>query len=262
MNTSSIDTRMQSAPSSPSIGRIYWLETRNEFLRMLRTPMFALPTLLFPLVFYVMFGVLLNRGSNSGMGAYLMATYGVFGVMGAAMFGFGATVAMERTQGMLRLKRALPTPPGAYLFAKTGMAMLFVLMISLCLLLIATTLAKVTLTPTQAMLLILTNLLGSLPFAALGLYIGSWASVNGAPAILNMILLPMAFLSGLWLPLSILPSWLQTLAPVWPSYHLAQIALKVLGRDDGYALWLHIGVLLLVTVVFAVLARSRLAHSE
>lgn len=260
MNTSSIAIRTQSAPSSPSMGRIYWLETRNEFLRMLRTPMFALPTLLFPLVFYVMFGVLLNRGN--GMGAYLLATYGVFGVMGAAMFGFGATVAMERSQGMLRLKRALPTPPCAYLFAKTGMAMLFVLMISLCLLLVAITLGKVTVTPMQAVLLILTNLLGSLPFAALGLYIGSWASANGAPAILNMILLPMAFLSGLWLPLSILPAWLQTLAPVWPSYHLAQVALKVLGRDDGYPLGLHIGVLLLVMGVFAVLARSRLARSE
>ncbi|MBE2211567.1 MAG: ABC transporter permease [Xanthomonadaceae bacterium] len=248
--------------SSPSTIRIYWLETRNEFLRMLRTPMFALPTLLFPLVFYVMFGVLLNRGGGNGMGAYLLATYGVFGVMGAAMFGFGATVAMERTQGMLRLKRALPTPPGAYLFAKTGMAMLFVLMISLCLLAVATTLGKVALTPTQAALLVVVNLLGSLPFAALGLYVGTWSSANGAPAILNMIMLPMAFLSGLWLPLSILPAWLQTIAPVWPSYHLSQIALKVLGRDAGQPLWLHIAVLVLVTVVFAVLARSRLARSE
>ena len=246
--------------SSPSIARIYWLETRNEFLRMLRTPMFALPTLLFPLVFYVMFGVMLNRGS--GGGAYLLATYGVFGVMGAAMFGFGATVAMERSQGMLRLKRVLPMPPGAYLFAKTGMAMLFVMIISLCLLAVATTLAKVTLSPTQAALLVVINLLGGLPFAALGLYVGSWASANGAPAILNMIMLPMAFLSGLWLPLSILPAWLQTIAPVWPSYHLAQIALKVLGRDAGQPLWLHVGVLVLVTAVFAVLARGRLARSE
>ena len=262
MNTSSIDTRMQSAPSSPSIGRIYWLETRNEFLRMLRTPMFALPTLLFPLVFYVMFGVLLNRGSNSGMGAYLMATYGVFGVMGAAMCGFGATVAMERTQGMLRLKRALPTPPGAYLFAKTGMAMLFVLMISLCLMLVAITLGKVMLTPVQALLLIVINLLGSLPFAALGLYIGTLSSANGSPAILNMVMLPMAFLSGLWLPLSILPNWLQNIAPVWPSYHLSQLALKVVGQGAGRSPWLHIAVLLVVTLVFAVLARGRLARAE
>lgn len=256
-----LSTQASTHASSPSIARIYWLETRNEFLRMLRTPMFALPTLLFPLVFYVMFGVLLNRG-NSAAGAYLMATYGVFGVMGAAMFGFGVTVAMERSQGLLRLKRALPMPPGAYLFAKTGMAMVFVLMITLCMMLVAVTLANVTLTSVQALQLLVINLLGSLPFAALGLYIGTLSSANGSPAILNMVLLPMAFLSGLWLPLSMLPGWLQNIAPVWPSYHLSQLALKVVERDAGQSAWVHVGVLLLVTLVFAILARGRLAQAE
>ena len=245
-------------PGAPSVARIYWLETRNEFLRMLRTPMFALPSLLFPLVFYVMFGVLLNRGSG-GMGSYMLATYGVFGVMGASMFGFGVTVAMERSQGLLRLKRALPVPAGAYVFAKTGMAMMFVLMISLSLIALALLLAKVTLTPAQAAMLVVINLLGTLPFAALGLYVGTLCGANGAPAVLNMIMLPMAFLSGLWLPLSMLPAWLQKIAPVWPSYHLSQLALKVVGGDAGQAVGLHVAALLLVTTVFAVLARSRLA---
>ena len=254
-------TSTQKNTTAPSAAQIYWLETRNEFLRMLRTPMFAIPTLLFPLVFYVMFGVLLNRG-NSNAGIYMMATYGVFGVMGASMFGFGVTVAMERSQGLLRLKRALPVPPGAYVFAKTGMAMVFVLMITLCMMLVATVLAKVTLTPTQALLLILINLLGSLPFAALGLYIGTLSSANGSPAILNMVMLPMAFLSGLWLPLSILPQWLQNIAPIWPSYHLSQLALKVVGQGAGQSSWLHVGVLVAVTLIFAVLARGRLARAE
>lgn len=259
MNTRVNDSAVQSP--APAIARIYWLETRNEFLRMLRTPMFALPTLLFPLVFYVMFGVLLNRG-NASAGAYMMVTYGVFGVMGASMFGFGVTVAMERSQGLLRLKRALPVPPGAYLFAKTGMAMVFVLMITLCMMLVAITLAKVTLTPAQALTLIVINLLGSLPFAALGLYIGTLSSANGSPAILNMVMLPMAFLSGLWLPLSMLPKWLQYIAPIWPSYHLSQLALKVVGQGAGHSPWLHVGVLLVVTMVFAMLARGRLAQAE
>lgn len=259
MNTLANDTR--GAELAPSITRIYWLETRNEFLRMLRTLMFALPTLLFPLVFYVMFGVLLNRG-NGNAATYMMATYGVFGVMGASMFGFGVTVSMGRSQGLLRLKRALPMPSGAYLFAKTGMAMVFVLMITLCMMLVAIILAKVSLTPVQGMLLIAINLLGTLPFAALGLYIGTLSSANGSPAILNMVMLPMAFLSGLWLPLSMLPGWLQSIAPVWPSYHLSQLALKVVGHDLVQPIWLHVGVLLLVTVVFALLARGCLARAE
>lgn len=246
---------------APSIARIYWLQTRNECLRMLRTPMFTLPTLVFPLVFYVMFAVLLNRGSGKA-GAYLLATYGVFGVMGAAMFGFGVTVAMERTQGWLRLQRAMPVPPGAYLAAKMGMAMLFALIISLCLLGLAVSMAGVEISALQALQLIVVNLLGTLPFAAFGLYIGTMTSGNAAPAILNIIFLPMAFLSGLWMPLSVLPDSIAKLAPVWPSYHLAQIALKVIGLDAGRPLWLHAGALLMVAVVFGWLARGRLARAE
>ena len=49
------------------------------------------------------------------------------------------------------------------------------------------------------------------------------------------------------------------MAPVWPAYHHAQVALKVIGMDGGGALVLHLGVLVGVTVLFAALARRRLA---
>ena len=42
---------------------VYALEAKYEFLRVLRTPAFAVPTLLFPPMFYLLFGLLLNRGS-------------------------------------------------------------------------------------------------------------------------------------------------------------------------------------------------------
>src|SRR5687767_8880783 len=88
MNATAINP---ATPRSPL--RSYWLEAKYEFLRLLRTPMFSIPTLLFPTLFYVLFGVLMAGGRKGGVGAaeYLLATYGVFGVMGAAMFGFGVS---------------------------------------------------------------------------------------------------------------------------------------------------------------------------
>ena len=238
------------------VWRSYALEAKYEFLRLLRTPIFALPTLLFPLLFYVLFGVLLKQGS--GAAQYLLATYGVFGVMGAALFGFGVTVAMEREQGQLTLKRALPMPPGAYLLAKMAMALLFSAIVSLLLAVVAATLGDVALAPAQWATLWAVHVLGAIPFCAIGLYIGTVANGSGAPAIVNLLYLPMAFLSGLWLPLSVLPPLLAKLAPVWPSYHHAQIALKVVGRDAGGALWMHVGVLAVMAVAFFVLSRARL----
>lgn len=256
-----MNTLASSAPRAPSFARLAWLESRNEFLSKLRTPIFALPTLLFPVVFYLMFAVLMNRGSLAAS-TYLLATYGVFGVMGAAMFGFGVSVAMERTQGLLRLRKAMPMPPSTYLIAKLASAMVFSLTISGMLLAIGVFVGHAQVDAMQALALVGINLLGTLPFAAIGLYIGTRSGANGAPAIINLVFLPMAFLSGLWMPLSMLPAWLAKLAPVWPSYHLSQLALKVVDRDAGHPAWLHVAVLLVVTVVFSTLARARLRDAE
>ena len=241
--------------------RCYWLEAKHELLRLLRTPSFVLPTLLFPPLFYVLFGVLLGGKGGGEAARYLLATYGVFGIMGAALFGFGVTVAVERERGFLTLKRALPMPPGAYLLAKMAMAMVFAATISLILAVLAVSLAKVSLQPAQWALLLAINVLGVLPFCAIGLYIGTLVGGSAAPAVVNILYLPMSFLSGLWLPLAMLPAVFARLAPVWPSYHLGQIALKVVGRDAGGSLVLHLGVLGVVTAAFFVLARARLARA-
>ena len=66
--------------SAPNPMLAYALESKYEFLRVLRTPAFAFPTLLFPPMFYLLFGLLLNRGSDNAA-HYLFATYSVFGVM-------------------------------------------------------------------------------------------------------------------------------------------------------------------------------------
>lgn len=241
--------------------RSYFLEARCEFLRLLREPAFGLPVVAFPAFFYVLFGVLLNRG-NGNAAEYLLATYGAFGVIGAAMFGFGVTVAMDREQGFLRLKRALPTPPGAPLLAKMAMAMIFSGIISLLLAALAAGLAGVRLSPGQWALLWTVNVFGAMPFAAIGMYVGTLVGGNAAPAILNLLYLPMSFLSGLWLPLSMLPEVMGKLAMVWPAYHLGQVALKVVGFDAGQPLWLHLLVLGVVAAVFFLLAQRRLSAAE
>lgn len=256
MNAISTHADVLATTHSPM--RSYVLEAKYEFLRLLRTPSFALPSLLFPCLFYVLFGVLLNKSSGD-TARYLLATYGVFGVMGVGLFAFGVTVAMEREQGFLIYKRALPMPPGAYLFAKMVMAMLFASMISLLLATLAATLGDVELRASQWLLLFVVNVIGVMPFAALGLYIGTLVGGQGAPAVVNLLYLPMAFLSGLWLPLKMLPAWVATIATVWPSYHHAQIALKVVGMDAGGSLGLHLGVLFGVTALFFLLARRRLS---
>lgn len=255
MNTVALHT---ARTATPLLLRSYLLEARIEFMRLLRTPAFAIPSIVFPCLFYVLFGVVLAKGGGDAA-RYLLATYGTFGIMGAGLFAFGVTVAMEREQGFLRYKRALPMPAGAYLTAKLVMAMLFASAIALLLSVLGATLGGVQLAPWQWALLYIVNVAGVLPFAALGLLVGTLVGGQASPAIINIFYLPMAFLSGLWMPLKLLPAWIGAFAPVWPSYHHAQLALKVVGMDAGRSVWLHLGVLAAVTVVAFLLARRRLA---
>ena len=251
---------LASAAPRFSLWRCYTLEARNEFLRMLRAPSFVLPTLLFPPMFYVLFAVLFGSRSGFQANVYLLATYGVFGVMSPGLFGLGVTVATDRERGWLTLKRALPMPPGAYIVSKLAMAMLFAATIFAILAVFAMTLGGVRLPLSAWLSLFAFDLLGVLPFCAIGLFIGSLVGGSAAPAIANLIYLPMSFLSGLWMPLAVLPAFITKLAPLWPAWHLGRLALAAVGQAPGEALLPHVLALALVTVLFALLARRRLVR--
>jgi ABC-2 type transport system permease protein len=246
------------APGMPR-GRVvgaYLAEARSECLRYMRAPGFMLPIMLFPAMFYLVFGVLMARSEGADASRYLLASYAVFGVMSPGLFGFGVSLALERDGGLLTLKRALPMPPGAYLLGKMLMAMLAAAVV-VAMLLVLSQLAHVALVPRQAGALLLVGALGVLPFCAMGMFVGTLIKGQGAPGLLNLVYLPMAFLSGLWFPLPMLPKFLQQVAPLWPSYHLDRIALAAIGmRQD--ALLPHALVLLGVAVVFWWMAARRL----
>jgi ABC-2 type transport system permease protein len=232
---------------------VYMTEARFEFIRMLRMPMFALPALVFPAMFYTLFGILMGHG-KAEMSTYLLATYSIFGVMGPGLFGFGVSVALEKDQGWLKWRRAVPALPGAYFVSKMVMALIFAFIIFIELAVLASSFGGVHLALTQWLQLLLISLLSSLPFCAMGLVIGTLVNGQAAPAVVNFIYLPMAFLSGLWLPINLLPKFLGNLAPIWPSYHASQIALKVIGSDLGVPLWQHITYLIAFTLVMLWLA--------
>ncbi|HEY7885542.1 MAG TPA: ABC transporter permease [Cellvibrionaceae bacterium] len=227
-----------------SLLTIYQKEARYDLLSAWRTPGFFLPALLFPVLFYAFFGVMFAGAGNA---AYLLVTYGCFGIMGPALFNFAINIASDRAHGWLTLKQLSPMPVGAYVAAKLLTSMIFALIILLLLYGVATLAGDVRLELQQWLLLTLVLLLGTLPFALIGLLLGLTLSDKAAPGVVNLIYLPMAFLSGLWIPVTMLPQALQHLSWLWPSYHLSQLGLKVVQMDQGHTLWLHLSLLLLTS---------------
>ena len=218
---------------------IYAKETKYDFLGRLRLPVYSISTVMFPVMFYVLFGLLLNRGHEVGgvnVAAYMIATYGTFGVMGASLFGFGVGLAMERGLGWLQVKRASPMPPFAYFAAKVVTCMAFSTIIVALLMTLGVLFGGVHFSGVEGLKLLATLVAGSVCFCAMGLAIGSFAGPNSAPAIVNLLYLPMSFASGLWIPIEMLPKFLQRFAPVLPPFHLGQLALGVVGAGQGTTL--------------------------
>jgi ABC-2 type transport system permease protein len=232
-----------------------------ELKKMRRTLAFALPTLLFPPMFYLLFGVVMGSAKgNTAAALYSFAGLSVFGTMAPGLFGFGVSLAFEREYGLLVFKQALPMPPGAYLIARMAMAMIFASIISLLMMLLAKFAGHVPFGFVQGLKVYAIGVLGVLPFCAIGLCVGAYVSGQAAPAIVNVIYLPMAFLSGLWVPMPILPHILQQFAPVWPAFHLSQLQLDTLGAPSMGTFASHVASLAGFTIVFFGIAMRKLSN--
>jgi len=239
------------------VARAWLLEAKYEAIRGLRFPAFAAPFLVLPVALYLLFGVALYGGlKDRTVAVSLFTSFAVFGVMGPGMFGFGMFVAAERERGLLVLRRALPASIGAYLFAKTVMAVFFA-----AIALASVTAAAGTLGPVRFTAVKVAGLAGvlvpsALPFCALGLFIGSRAATKSAPAFVNLTYLPMVYLSGM-IPLPPSLAWIERFSP---AFYADQLAHRMMGIPSPAPAAGCVAVLATVTLIPSLFAVRRLAR--
>jgi ABC-2 type transport system permease protein len=237
---------------------IYLKEAKYELLKSLRLRVYTLSVISFPLMFYVLFGLLLYSKESIGsthFPTYLIATYGTFGVMGASLFGTASGLASDRGLGWLQVKRASPMPPFAYFVAKVLVSMAFSAIVVLLLMLLGFSFGGVRLPLREFSALVATLVVGSIPFSAMGLALGYFAGPNSAPAAINLIYLPMSFCSGLWVPYMFLPKFVQKIALALPPFHLSQLALGTVGAGFHQSTATHWEVLFAFTLICLGVAR-------
>lgn len=214
-------------------------QVRAEFVQNARVPEFLVGVVIFPVMLYLMFG-LPNAGQalpeGTSVGAFLMASFAAYGMLGIMLFSFGVDIANERGKGWLKLMRATPMPAWVYFSGKFVMAALFAVMTLLVLFVTAMLLAGVRLPLEGWLQLFVTLLLGGMAFSTFGFALGYWASPRGASPIANLVYLPLSFASGLFIPLTSLPQVLQDLAPYLPTYHFGQLVWQAVGSSSDIAL--------------------------
>jgi ABC-2 type transport system permease protein len=243
---------------------IYLAEAGYELLGALRSFGFALPFLLLPTAIYLLFGVIIAGNATAadpaaaGIANYLFSGFSAMAVMMPGIFSC-ALLAQEREARLLALKRALPLPPGAMVVSKVLMSMAVGALAVTPVVLTGLLAGKLSLDSGQVLVIWASLILGSLPFAAIGLMIGAWCSASAAPAWGNLVFLPMIWLSGLFIPL---PEFLKPWVVIWPAFHLNQFALGLAGVE-GFVFIppaMAAAVLLGITLICGGIAVRRLAR--
>lgn len=177
-----------------------------------------------------------------------------------ALFGIGSLLAVERDQGMLKLKRAQPVPAGAYLISKVLMQLVFATAAASVIAATALLVGKIAYCAAQVWIMVAVLVAGTVPFCALGLFIGTHVSGAAAPGLTHLVFFPMTYLSGLFFPL---PPTLASWAVIWPAFHVTQLVYAAAGVKQlvFFPPLMSLAVLAGVTVIFGGLALHRLART-
>jgi ABC-2 type transport system permease protein len=231
-------------------------QTRAELLRYLRSPIFSVFTLALPVVFYLFFGIPNARYTIAGVpgGAYLLASFASYGVATVMLSTFGMGVALDRGRRMDALMRATPLRPAVFLAGRVIVAVVFGLLALAAVSAFAVVTGGVRMDAGRWAAFAGWLLAGSLPFLALGLAIGYLVSANSAPAVVNLVALPLFFASGIFVPVSQLPHLIGLVAPYLPTYRLGQLAWTAVGAHGMDPLGANLLWLAGYTVVFLVVA--------
>jgi ABC-2 type transport system permease protein len=207
---------------------------RLEVRRLLRNRRTMIFTVLMPVVFFLIFGLNADYASeNAGHGnvsAFILISMALYGAVLATTSG-GAMVSIERAEGWSRQLRLTPLVPLAYVAVKMLTALVLGGMSVLAVYVVGLVSGRPSMPVHLWVLTAVAVWLGSLLFAAFGLFMGYLLPTENVMQILSFALMLFSFGGGLFVPLSQFPSLLQTLAAFTPLYGLNELVHAPLTGD-------------------------------
>lgn len=249
------------APASPLAMTLRY--SALSAVGVFRTPRFVVFTAMLPMAMYLLFnGLYGNEAAGDGSaltaGAYLMVSMACYGAIGGSL-NSGARVALERQSGWNRQLRLTALPPSGYLVTKAVVSMVVALPSIVLVFLLGHFVGHLHL---SAMTWLTTGLaiwLCVIPFAVLGLVVGSLVNADSTQPVVMLLYLALSILGGLWVPVTQFSSFLQSVAKFTPTYWIADIGRSVLA-GTGFS-WQGVGVLALWTVALGAIGAAAYRRS-
>ena len=218
-------------------------------------------TFLFPIIFLFVYSGIFARGNPDAV-VYFFGPVVTLQIMGSSFWGLGLQSVMQRERGSLRRYRLAPIGPGTMVFSSLLANYLLQLPTLALLVSCAMVFFHMPLKISLLTLLILVTI-GSFAFAGFGLTIASVANtMQEAQVYNNVIWFTLLFLSGVTVPLPVLPAWIQHFAAFLPATYLVSSFQAIMV--GGQSLFDHRGEMLalLVSGIFGLLFAWKLFRWE
>jgi ABC-2 type transport system permease protein len=246
--------------------RLFMLWTAQHVRQTLRNPQATFFTIVFPLLLLVLFSApnhaakVAIDGGEIAFAQFFTPSIATFATMTSCLTGLVVGLAMERDAGILKRLRGTPLRPAIYVAARIADRLIWAAVAVVILFTVSVFAFGVHLYPRLIPAAIVTFAVGAASFCALGMAVGTLVP-NGTTAIpiVNLIVLPMLFVSGVFSPLTGAPAWLRDIADVLPLRHMVRAfggAFSPHTTGLGFA-WGDLGALLAWGAVAALIAVRR-----
>lgn len=208
----------------PSDLSLIWQQIRYQNKIFWRTPVAAFFTLVFPLMFLVLFTAIFGNDEIEGLGVttaqFFAPGLAVFAAASATYTNLAIGTAISRDNGILKRVRGTPLPPWIYIAGRIGSSVYLAAVAVVIMMGVAVAFYGVSVFTRTLAAVVVTFLVGVGCFAALGMFVAAIApNGDSTPAITNATLLPVAFISDIFIPTTNPPAWMEFLGNFFPLKH-------------------------------------------
>ena len=204
-----------------------------------RNPPAAFFAAIFPLMFLVIFNLLFGNdeievgGGMTTASTFYVPAIAALAIISSCFTNIAISVSLTRDLGVLKRLRGTPMPPWAYFAGVIGNVTLLSVLLVVVIVAAGALFYDVDVPGRTLPALVLSVMVGAAAFSALGLALtGFIRDGDAAPAIVNAAVLPLLFISDVFITPGTAPDWLSTVAEVFPVKHLSA---ALFGAFDPFA---------------------------